>query len=46
LEEAKMKENVLTNRLEEWKQNFQKLEEEIVALRANLSKVETKACLY
>lgn len=40
-----MKENFLSNQLEESKGNFHKLEQEIVALRANLSKVEIKACL-
>lgn len=45
LEEANMKENVLTNQLEEWKEICYKLVEEVVALRTNLSKAESKACL-
>lgn len=45
LEEEKIRKNVLTNQLEGWKESFHKLEVEIVALRTNLPKVETKACL-
>lgn len=40
-----MRENVLTNKVEEWKENCHKLEEKFVALRANISKEKTKACL-
>lgn len=45
LGEEKIREHVLTNELEERRENCHKLQTEITALRANFSKVETKSCL-